>query len=92
MIWLVGAGPGDSGLLTLRGYEVLKRADVVIYDRLIGEGILAMIPEEAERIDAGKSSKHHTLSQQEIASLMIQHARSGKTVVRLKGGDPYIFG
>ena len=91
-IWLVGAGPGDSGLLTLRGCEVLKRADVVIYDRLIGEGILAMIPEEAERIDAGKSSSAHTLSQQEIESLMIQYARSGKTVVRLKGGDPYIFG
>ena len=92
MIWLVGAGAGDSGLLTLRGYEVLKRADVVIYDRLVGEGILAMIPEDAERIDAGKSSEHHTLSQQEIESLMIEYARSGKNVVRLKGGDPYIFG
>ncbi len=92
MIWLVGAGPGDSGLLTLRGYEVLKRADVVIYDRLVGEGILAMIPEEAERIDAGKSSSSHTLSQQQIESLMIEYARSGKNVVRLKGGDPYIFG
>lgn len=92
MIWLVGAGAGDSGLLTLRGYEVLKRADVVIYDRLVGEGILAMIPEDAERIDAGKSSEHHTLSQQEIESVMIQKAREGKNVVRLKGGDPYIFG
>ena len=92
MIWLVGAGPGDSGLLTLRGYEVLKRADVVIYDRLIGEGILAMIPENAERIDAGKSSEHHTLTQNEIESVMIQYARSGKNVVRLKGGDPYTFG
>lgn len=92
MIWLVGAGPGDSGLLTLRGCEVLKRADVVIYDRLIGEGILAMIPENAERIDAGKSSSVHTLSQQEIESLMIEYARSGKNVVRLKGGDPYTFG
>ena len=92
MIWLVGAGPGDSGLLTLRGYEVLKRADVVIYDRLIGEGILAMIPENAERIDAGKSSEHHTLTQNEIESVMIQKAREGKNVVRLKGGDPYTFG
>ena len=91
-VWLVGAGPGDSGLLTLRGCEVLKRADVVIYDRLIGEGILAMIPDNAERINAGKSSSAHTLSQQEIESLMIQHALSGKNVVRLKGGDPYIFG
>ena len=92
MIWLVGAGPGESGLLTLRGYEVLRRADVVIYDRLIGDGVLAMIPEEAERIDAGKSSENHKLSQQQIESLMIEYARSGKSVVRLKGGDPYIFG
>ena len=92
MIWLVGAGPGDSGLLTLRGYEVLKRADVVIYDRLVGEGILAMIPENAERINAGKSSSAHTLTQNEIESVMIQKAREGKNVVRLKGGDPYTFG
>lgn len=92
MIWLVGAGPGDSGLLTLRGREVLKRADVVIYDHLVGEGVLAMIPEHAERIDAAKSSGRHTLSQREIESLIITKAREGKNVVRLKGGDPYVFG
>ena len=92
MIWLVGAGPGDSGLLTMRGCEVLKSADVVIYDRLVGEGILAMIPPDAECIDAGKSSGSHTLSQREIESVMIDRAREGKNVVRLKGGDPYIFG
>ena len=92
MIWLVGAGPGDSGLLTLRGREVLRGADVVIYDRLVGEGILAMIPENAELIDAGKSSGSHTLTQREIESVMIARAREGKNVVRLKGGDPYIFG
>ncbi len=91
-IYLIGAGPGDSGLLTLRGFEVLKHADVVIYDRLVGEGILAMIPENAEKIDAGKSSGNHTINQREIESLMIAHARSGKNVVRLKGGDPFIFG
>ncbi len=91
-VWLVGAGPGDSGLLTLRGYEVLRRADVVIYDRLVGDGVLAMIPDKAERIDAGKSSSAHTLSQQQIESLMIAKALAGKSVVRLKGGDPYIFG
>ena len=92
MIWLVGAGPGDSGLLTLRGFEVLKRADVVIYDRLVGEGVLAMIPESAERIDAGKSSGTHKMSQSEIESAMINFAKSGKNVVRLKGGDPFVFG
>ncbi|MBQ3447396.1 MAG: uroporphyrinogen-III C-methyltransferase, partial [Synergistaceae bacterium] len=91
-IYLVGAGPGDSGLLTLRGREVLGRADVVIYDRLVGEGVLAMIPETAERIDAGKSPGNHTMSQREIESAMIDRALSGKIVVRLKGGDPYIFG
>lgn len=91
-IYLIGAGPGDSGLLTLRGFEVLKHADVVIYDRLVGEGILAMIPENAEKIDAGKSSGNHTINQREIETLMIAHARSGKNVVRLKGGDPFIFG
>ena len=92
MIYIVGAGPGDSELLTLRGYEVLKRADVVIYDHLVGEGILAMIPEDAERVDAGKFAGNHTMTQAEIESAMIVHAMSGKNIVRLKGGDPYIFG
>ena len=92
MIWLVGAGPGDSGLLTLRGREVLERADVVIYDRLAGEGVLAMIPENAERIDAGKSSGSHTLTQSEINALIIDRAKHGHNVVRLKGGDPFVFG
>ena len=91
-VYLVGAGPGDAGLLTLRGYEVLKKADVVIYDRLVSDAVLAMIPEHAELIDAGKSSGNHTLSQREIESLIIEKARSGKKVVRLKGGDPFIFG
>lgn len=92
MIWLVGAGPGDSGLLTLRGYEVLRRADVVIFDRLVGEGVLAFIPETAESIDAGKISGSHVITQDEIESLIISRARSGKNVVRLKGGDPFLFG
>ena len=91
-IYLVGAGPGDSGLMTLRGLEVLKRADVVIYDNLVGEGIIAMIPENAERIDAGKTAGYHKLSQKKIESAMIERALSGKIVVRLKGGDPFIFG
>lgn len=92
MIWLVGAGPGDVGLLTLRGREVLRRAEVVIYDRLVGDGVLALIPESAERIDAGKSSEAHTLTQREIEAVMIARARSGRNIVRLKGGDPFVFG
>ena len=88
-IYIVGAGPGDSGLLTLRGFEVLKRADTVIYDHLAGEGIIAMIPENAERIDAGKIAGYHKLSQREIEAAMTERALSGKNVVRLKGGDPY---
>ena len=91
-IYLVGAGPGDYGLMTVRGLEVLRRADSVIYDNLVGEGIIAVIPENAERIFAGKTAGHHELSQEEISSAMIERAISGKTVVRLKGGDPYMFG
>ncbi len=70
-IYIVGAGPGDYGLMTVRGLEVLRRADSVIYDRLVGEGITAMIPENAERIYAGKSAGKHELSQAEIESAMI---------------------
>ena len=92
MIFIVGAGPGDSGLLTLRGFEVLKSADAVIYDHLVGEGVLAMIPESAEKFDAGKISGNHKMTQPEIQELMISLGRSGKNVVRLKGGDPYVFG
>ncbi|MBQ7151346.1 MAG: uroporphyrinogen-III C-methyltransferase [Synergistaceae bacterium] len=92
MIYLIGAGPGDSGLLTLRGLEVLKKSEVVIYDRLVGEGVLALIPDSAERIDAGKSLGAHNLSQEKINELLINFARAGKTVARLKGGDPFLFG
>jgi len=92
MIYLIGAGPGDSGLLTLRGYEILKKADVVIYDRLVGDGILAMIPENAEKIDAGKISGSHKISQREIENLIIEKAKIYNNVVRLKGGDPFLFG
>ena len=92
MIYLVGAGPGDSGLLTLRGYEVMQKADVVIYDRLVGAGVLAMIPENAEKFDAGKIPGSHSISQHEIESLIINKAKQGYNVVRLKGGDPFVFG
>ena len=92
MIYLIGAGPGDSGLLTLRGHEILLRADVVIYDRLVGEGILAMIPDSAEKIDVGKIPGSHKISQREIENLVIEEAKIYKNVVRLKGGDPFLFG
>ena len=91
-VYLVGAGPGDSGLMTLRGREVLERADAVIYDRLVSDSVLAMIPDSALMVDAGKSSSHHMLSQRDIESLMIALAQSGMIVVRLKGGDPFMFG
>jgi uroporphyrinogen III methyltransferase/synthase len=89
---LVGAGPGDPGLLTLAGKAAIENADVVLYDRLVGSEILALIPPTAIRIDVGKHKGRHTVPQEEIRQLILCHARAGKTVVRLKGGDPYLFG
>ena len=91
-VYIVGAGPGDSGLLTLRAHELLECADVVIYDRLVSESILAMIPDSATRIDAGKSSGSHKILQSQIEELLIEYAKQGKRVIRLKGGDPFLFG
>ena len=91
-VWLIGAGPGDRGLLTLRGKEVLEQAEVVVYDALVGQSILSMIPDAAERIDAGKRSGNHTLPQDEINAVLLNKAMQGKQVVRLKGGDPFVFG
>src|SRR5216117_3449084 len=92
IVYLVGAGPGDAGLLTLRGAELLGRADVVVYDALINPDLLRMAPKEAEIIFGGKRSRNHAIPQDELNQLLIKKAREGKTVVRLKGGDPYIFG
>ena len=89
---LVGAGPGDEGLLTLRGKDWLGRADVVVYDHLVNWNLMRFSKESAERIYAGKISGTATLPQENINELLIQKAREGKTVVRLKGGDPFIFG
>src|SRR3974390_2404154 len=91
-VYLVGAGPGDPGLLTRRGEALLSTADVVVYDHLASSRLLALAPERAVRICAGKSIGHCTLSQAEINALLIEHAMAGQTVVRLKGGDPLVFG
>ena len=88
-VYLVGAGPGDAGLLTLRGAELLRRADVVLYDALVNPALLLLAPPTAELIARGKNM---TMPQDEITALLIAKARAGKCVVRLKGGDPYIFG
>ncbi|HOI57615.1 MAG TPA: uroporphyrinogen-III C-methyltransferase [Methanoculleus sp.] len=90
--YLVGSGPGGLGLMTIRAREVIDTADVVLYDQLPGEEILATLPEDAERIDCGKYGGSHTLEQDEIEVLMVERVKAGKTVVRLKGGDPFLFG
>src|SRR5262245_1769488 len=92
MVYLVGAGPGDAGLLTLRGAELLGRAEVVVYDALVNPELLRLAPGTAELIYGGKRAKDHAIPQDELNALLIAKAREGKTVVRLKGGDPYIFG
>jgi uroporphyrinogen III methyltransferase / synthase len=91
-VYLVGAGPGDPGLLTLRGAELLARADVIVYDALVNAALLKTVPAQAEIIYGGKRAKDHAIPQEELNKLLIERARAGKTVVRLKGGDPYVFG
>ncbi len=91
-VYLVGAGPGDPALLTLRGAELLRRADVVVYDALVNQELLHFAPPAAEIIFGGKRAREHALPQAELNQLLLKKAREGKTVVRLKGGDPYVFG
>lgn len=91
-VYLVGAGPGDPGLMTLRGKALLECADVVIYDALVSPPILGMINQLAEQIDAGKRMGRHSLLQAETTQLMIEKAQENAIIVRLKGGDPFIFG
>jgi uroporphyrin-III C-methyltransferase len=91
-VYLVGAGPGDPQLLTIKAVKVLKEADVVIYDRLVGEEILYLAPENAEKIYVGKRTGKHEVPQEEITELIIEKALGGGKIVRLKGGDPFIFG
>jgi len=91
-VCLVGAGPGDPELMTVKGMRRLMAADVVVYDRLVGQGILELIPENAERIDVGKTAGNHPVPQEEISRLLLEKAQEGKNVVRLKGGDSFVFG
>ncbi|HVR37402.1 MAG TPA: uroporphyrinogen-III C-methyltransferase [Methylomirabilota bacterium] len=92
MVYLVGAGPGDPGLLTVRGAELLGRADVVVYDALVNADLLRLAPQTAEILYAGKRAGEHAIPQEELNRLLVARAREGKCVVRLKGGDPYVFG
>jgi uroporphyrin-III C-methyltransferase len=91
-VYLVGAGPGDPELLTLRGAELLRRADVVVYDRLAPPELLELAPAGAELVDAGKAPGRRRLDQDAINRLLVERALAGRTVVRLKGGDPFVFG
>ncbi len=89
---LVGAGPGDPGLLTLRGLRALNQADVILHDRLVSAEVLALARRDAELVEVGKQAGNHHTTQERIHELMLEHARAGKRVVRLKGGDPFVFG
>jgi len=91
-VWLVGAGPGDPELLTLKARRLLEEADVILFDRLLSPEILGWAGEGAEMIDVGKLPGRHKLTQEEINALLVEKGREGKIVVRLKGGDPFVFG
>ncbi len=91
-VWLAGAGPGDEGLLTIKAEHVLERADVIVYDHLVGENIVVKYGAGKELINVGKKAGHHPIPQEEINRILVEEAKKGKRVVRLKGGDPFLFG
>jgi uroporphyrin-III C-methyltransferase len=91
-VFLIGSGPGDPELITLKGLRSLRKADVVVYDRLICSDLLDEAPPHAQRVFVGKEPGHHAMKQEQINALLIKHARQGQFVVRLKGGDPFVFG
>ena len=91
-VFLIGAGPGDPELITVKGLRCLRAAEVILYDRLVAPELLEETHPSAQRIFVGKQPQHHTLKQREINALLIKYAREGKIVARLKGGDPYVFG
>lgn len=91
-VYLVGAGPGDDGLLTVKAKQILEKAEVVVYDRLVGPRILSILPDFAEKINVGKNVGNHPVPQEEINHILLNKALEGKLVVRLKGGDPFVFG
>ena len=91
-VYLIGAGPGDAGLMTVKGRELLAAADTVIYDALAGDGIMGFIPGTAKQIYVGKRSGFHSASQEEINRILVEEGKKGGLVVRLKGGDPFVFG
>src|SRR5271166_321560 len=90
--YLIGAGPGDPSLITVKGQRILARADVILYDHLASDRLLDLAPAHAEKIYVGKKRAVHEMTQEEISAILVDRARQGLTVVRLKGGDPFIFG
>src|SRR5712671_3054981 len=91
-VYLIGAGPGDPDLITWKGRRILAQADSILYDHLVNDALLGLAPDAAERLYVGKKRSAHAYSQEEISQMLIERARRGLTVVRLKGGDPFIFG